>query len=491
MMGEKGTKGPMFFYVTLEELVPKDHFLRSVLEVVNFSFIHGKVKHLYSHTGKPSVDPVVLVKIMLIGYLYGIVSERRLMQEIQVNLAYRYFIGYSLEEDIPDHSTLSRNRNERFKDSTFQEIFDEIVRQCKAYGLVSGEDITIDSTTVEADASLDSLVPRKVHLAPDEYIRQVTKENPVKEESSKEETPNKNGTPKKTKLSNKDHVSKTDPDASIIRKPGKKTMLAYSDHLSVDARQRIIVGVTATASDVSDDKPMISMIKRQNKKFGFKTQRVAADKKYGTGKNLKELTDMGIEPYVPVQKHVNKKGLFDQDKFSYDCQEDVFTCPEGKSLKFFRYGKTKETKRYRAQAEDCLDCPQRSKCTTSENGRMVNRNIYQDLIDEAKARMKTPKGTRAAKKRMTTSETINAEAKNSHGLSRCRYRGLDKARIQFLMTAAAQNIKRMVQAVMRQREKAQAIATCGYENAIAYSSKVIITALFSKLFNYQGAVVTC
>jgi len=487
MMGKKGTKEPMFFYVTLEDLVPQDHFLRKVAEVVDFSFVRNKVKHLYSHTGKPSVDPVVLIKIMLIGYLYGIVSERRLMQEIQVNLAYRYFIGYTMEEDIPDHSTLSRNRNERFKDSTFQELFDEIVFQCQKYGLVSGEDISFDSTLVEANASLDSLEPRMVHLRPDEYIKKVTEENPVDHDSSEKEGPNKKNNSKRAKLSNKDHVSKTDPDASIIRKPGKKTKLAYSDHLSVDTKERIITGVMATPADVSDDKPLIPMLKRQSKKFGFKPQKVSADKKYGTGRNFKKLTDMGTEAFIPVQKYTNKKGLFDQDKFGYSPKEDVFICPEGKKLKFFRYGKTKETKRYRAENTDCLTCPQRPECTTSKNGRMVNRSIYQELIDEAKNRMDTPKGKRAAKKRMTTSETINAEAKTYHGLSRCRYRGQEKAQIQFLMTATAQNIKRMVQAVMRERERAQAIAMESYETVIASASKVI-KAFCPKIFNYQGAV---
>jgi len=487
MMGKKGTEGPMFFYVTLEELVPQDHFLRSVLEVVDFSFIHSKVKHLYSHTGKPSVDPVVLLKIMLIGYLYGIVSERRLMQEIQVNLAYRYFIGYSLEEDIPDHSTLSRNRNERFKDSTFQEIFDEIVFQCKAYGLIQADDITFDSTTVEANASLDSLEPRKVDLRPDEYIKKVTEENPVENNDLEKEIPNKKDNKKKTKLSNKDHVSKTDPDAAIIKKPGKKSMLAYSNHLSVDTKERIITGVMATPADVSDDKPLIPMLKRQSEKFGLKPQKIIADKKYGTGKNFKKLADMGHEAFIPVQKHSNKKGLFDQDKFSFDPKEDIFICPEGKSLKFFRYGKTKETKRYKAESSDCLSCPKRSKCTTSKNGRMVDRSIHQDLINEAKDRMKTPRGRLAAKKRMTTSETINAEAKTCHGLLRCRYRGQDKAQIQFLMTAAAQNIKRMVQAVMRRKAKAEAMAMEGHEKTIAFFVK-IRKAFCPTIFDYQGAI---
>lgn len=486
MMGKKETKEPMFFYVILEDLVPQNHFLRKVLEIVDLSFIRDKVKHFYSSTGKPSIDPVVLIKIMLIGYLYGIISERRLMEEIQVNLAYRYFIGYSLEEGIPDHSTLSRNRNERFKDSTFQEIFDEIVFQCQKYGLLSGENIAFDSTVVEANASLDSLEKRKVYLKPKEYIRKVKEENPVAEDIPKEETPKKKDSSKK-KLSNKDYVSRTDSEAAIIRKPGKKTMLAYSDHLSVDSQERIITGVLATPADVSDNKPLVSMIERQREKFGFRPRKVSADKKYAAGKNFKELAEMGIEAFIPVQKHVNKKGLFGQEKFSYNSKEDVFACPQGKKLKFFRYGKTKETKRYKAEGSDCLTCSLKAKCTTAKNGRMVDRNIYQDLIDEAKKRMETPQGRLSAKMRMTCSETINAEAKTYHGLSRCRYRGQAKAQIQFLLTATAQNVKRMVNMVLKERAKAQAIVMNGYENVITPALKT--TKVFClRIFNCQGAV---
>ena len=487
MMGEKGTKGPMFCYVTLEQLVPQDHFLRSILDVVDFSFIRGKVKHLYSHTGQPSVDPVVLIKIMLIGYLYDITSERRLMQEIQVNLAYRYFIGYELEETIPDHSTLSKNRNQRFKDSTFQKIFDEIVSQCKAYGLIEGDEIAFDSTAVQANASLSSLEPRKVELRPDEYIKKVAQENPVEDDEDQKETSKSKDSKKKVKLTNKDHVSKTDPDCAITKKPGKGVMLAYSNHLGVDTKERIIVGVVATPSDVSDDKLLIPMLERASEKFGIEPKRIIADTKYGTAANFKELDDMGAEAFIPVQKYKNKKGLFDQDDFSFYPKEDVFICPEGKRLEFFRYGKTKDTRRYRAEKSDCLSCPQRCKCTTSKNGRMVDRNIHQDLMDKAKARMKTPRGKRAAKRRMTTSETINAEAKTCHGLTRCRYRGQDNAQKQFLMTALTQNIKRMVQAVLRQRAKAEEMAMEIHEKTVAFIAQ-IHKALRPSILDYQGAI---
>ena len=183
MLGENQRKEPMFYYVRMNEIIPENHLLRLIDKHIKFNFIRDKVKHLYSHTGRPSIDPEILLRMLLIGYLYGIISERRLCEEVKMHIGYRWFIGLNLEDKIPDHSTFSKNRHERFTENdTFQDIFDEIVRQCIEKGFVNGNHLTVDSTHIKANASFRSLEPIVVDMKPKEYIEKVERENPVTEE---------------------------------------------------------------------------------------------------------------------------------------------------------------------------------------------------------------------------------------------------------------------------------------------------------------------
>lgn len=182
MLGEKQREEPMFYYVRMEDIVPEDHLLRLIDRHIDFSFIRNKVKHLYSHTGRPSIDPEVLLRMLLIGYLYGVTSERRLCEEVKMHIGYRWFVGLTLEDRVPDHSTFSKNRHDRFsEDDIFQEIFDEIVNQCIDKGLLTGKHLTVDSTYIKANASFRSLEPIVVEMNSKEYIDRLEKENPVED----------------------------------------------------------------------------------------------------------------------------------------------------------------------------------------------------------------------------------------------------------------------------------------------------------------------
>ena len=210
MLGESQRKEPMFYYVRMEEMIPENHLLRLVDKHIDLSFIRTKVKHLYSHTGRPSVDPEILLRMLVIGYLYGITSERRLCEEVKMHIGYRWFVGLNLEEKVPDHSTFSKNRHERFSESdVFQNIFDEIVQQCINKGLLTGKHLIVDSTYIRANASFKSLEPIVVEMRPTEYIEKLEEENPVQERPWE---PGEDYPHRGKKISNDTYRSKTDPD---------------------------------------------------------------------------------------------------------------------------------------------------------------------------------------------------------------------------------------------------------------------------------------
>ena len=240
MLGEKQRSEPMFYYIKLDDLIPEDHLLRLIHKYVDFSFIRDRVKHLYSHTGRPSIDPEVLLRMLLIGYLYGIRSERRLCDEVKMHLGYRWFVGLSLQDKVPDHSTFSKNRHERFvENDLFQHIFDEIISQCISHRFIEGKHLTVDATNIEADASFKSLEPIVVELKPKEYIEVLEKENPIDDTPYE---PGKDYPLKGQKVSNDTHRSQTDPDAKLSRKSsGAATQLCHSATYIMDNKSRIIL----------------------------------------------------------------------------------------------------------------------------------------------------------------------------------------------------------------------------------------------------------
>ncbi len=273
MLNRNKNRQMKMYFVTMEELMPQEHFLRDLEMAIDFSFIYDKVEHLYSNTGRPSVDPVVLVKMLLIGYLYGIESERKLEQEIQVNIAYRWFLGIEFDEPVPDHSTISQLRRRKFGSSTlFQDIFDEIIRKCMEEGLVSGKLLLTDSTHIRANA--DSTKREKIEVldTPSEYMQKLDREayetGLIKEPVTY---------PEKTKEVT---VSTTDPESGLLNRPGKPNAFCYLNHQTCDADNGIITDVFVTPGNESDCVPHTKRIKHQIEKFGFKPEAVCADGGY-------------------------------------------------------------------------------------------------------------------------------------------------------------------------------------------------------------------
>ena len=416
MLTEKDGNEPMFIYKTLAQLVPKDHFLRKIKKVLDLSFVRESVKELYSKDkGRPSIDPVVAIKIWLIGYLYGISSERRLMQDIAVNLAYRWFIGYNLEQEVPDHSSLTRIRD-RFGLEKFQEIFDEVLRQCREKGLITGEHLNVDATLVRADASKESMKPIE------EFAREVWDKNPSREKQSKKESVEKDHLKKGQKLSNKTHRSTSDPDATLMKKTSKaEAHLSYHCHMVVESGSRFITRVMTTTGAQVEGQLLPEIIREQKEKYGFKVEDVAADKGYSSTENYAELEKMGVKAYIPVgrKRDPAKKKGYGPEKFKYDPETHELTCPAGKKLHARPTQKHKYSINFGSRVPDCRGCRLKKKCGITKAGyKVIQSNIRQDLKDDADERCWTRYGWKRATERRTTVETVFGQGKTQHLLRR-------------------------------------------------------------------------
>ena len=444
MLGEHEKTEPLFYYMKIDDLVPEDHLLRLVDRYVDFGFVKDRVKHLYSHTGRPSIDPEVLVRMLLIGYLYGIVSERRLCGEVKMHLGYRWFVGLALDDPVPDHSTFSHNRHERFNESRlFQDLFDEIVHQCMAHGLVQGEHLTVDATHIKANASFKSLDPVVVELKPKEYIEKLAKESPVTE---KPWGPGDDYPHRGEKINNDTHRSSTDPDARLARKTASgSTMLCHAATYVMDNPSRIILGVDAGKPDKKTESTLaLQQIRRIRWCHRLKPTSVGGDKLYGNGSFLHGLFTDGITPHVPMvdYRSQNDRGIYPITEFRFDQDKNVFLCPEGKELTYWGFHRQSNQQVYRARSKDCGICSRKQACTR-DRARSVSYHLYDDALKRAR-HLNTTKAYRVSQRMRKRIEELFGEAKEFMGLRRAKFRGVRFVREQVLMTATAQNIKRMV-----------------------------------------------
>ena len=307
--------------VTLESLMPQEHFLRRLDSLMDFSFIYQRVESLYSRRGRPSIDPVVVVKMLLLGYLYGIDSERRLEQEVRVNIAYRWFLGIDLDEPVPDHSTFSQLRRRKFNGAAlFEELFDEVVRKCIEHGLIDGKLLLTDSTHVRANARNDVLERVAVEAEPSAYLQRLN------EQAVKDGVYPKHR--KEKKKAYKELVkSPADPDAGFMKRTGKPLGFYYLSHQTCDARHGLITDVHTTPGNVPDSTVHSERIKRQIAVFGFKPEAVCADSAYDSSEIHKDMLDMGIRTYIP-KRNLPKpaSGVFSEADFIYDRESDTLTC---------------------------------------------------------------------------------------------------------------------------------------------------------------------
>ena len=463
MIGEKNKEERLFYYLRPEDLIPEDHILRLIGRHVEFSFVRERVKDLYSHTGRPSVDPEVMMRMLLVGYLFGISSERRLCDEVQMHVGYRWFVGLSLQDKVPDHSTFSKNRHGRFRESgLYQEMFDEIVRQCVEKGLVSGKHLTVDSTLVKANASFRTMEPIVVKLHPRQYLEQVEKENP-QEGDKKDDEPwePKGDLPYRgAKLSNQTHRSRVDSDARITRKSNfSETYLGYSVSYLMDNRSRIILGADQNRpSRRADAETALALTRKARWVYKLKPKTVGADKGYATGQFVHELLEEKVLPHVPVMdtRGQHEQGIYPLERFRYDAEQNRFICPQGKTLRYWGVHRHSKQHVYRASPKDCGQCPVKRQCTRASY-RSLSYHIYESALEVARKLSKTP-GYRISQMMRKRVEELFGEAKEYMGLRRMKFRRAVYVREQVLLTAMAQNMKRMVRLLSRRGPKVEASA---------------------------------
>lgn len=434
--------------VFIDQLVPGDHLLRKIDQYIDFSFIYDLTKDLYClHNGRPGIDPVVLFKMIFIGYLYGIRSERQLVKEIEVNVAYRWFLGYSLTEKIPDASTISQNRRRRFNGTTvFQAIFDHTVEQAIAHHLVTGKVLYSDSTHLKANANKRKLEKVEVEVTPKDYLNQLNKAV-QKERLNHHKKPLKCRVKKvETKMIKQ---STTDPESGYMMRDGKPEGFHYLDHRTVDGKYNMITDVYVTPGNINDVEPYLARLDRQKERFGFQIKYVGLDAGYFTSALCMGIAERGIQSVIAYRRSPHVKGKYTKNKFVYDETQDCYTCPSGESLTY------KTTTRegyseYVCTQEKCSLCPLKEKCLTDRmTFKTVRRHVWEGYKEQNKAFLKTEKGKAIYKRRKETIERSFADSKNLHGLRYCRMRGISKVSEQCLLTAAVQNMKKIVNLLSR------------------------------------------
>lgn len=429
-------------FVSIDELVPQDHLLRKVDKHIDFSFIHALVKDLYCpDNGRPALDPTLLFKLLLLGYLFGVRSERQLMREVQVNVAYRWFLGLNLTDKVPDASTLSQNRRRQFNDSpVYQQIFDEIVFQAIRRKLVSGDVLYTDSTHLKANANKGKWAKARAVSERQAYMDELDRaieEDRLAHGKKPLRSPSKPAEPREIKQST------TDPDSGYMTRDNKPQGFFYLDHRTVDSKANIITDVHVTAGNVHDAAPYLERLARQKARFGFKVTHVGLDAGYHVTPISKGLEDQQIKAVFGYRRPTHRKGYLYKRDFLYDQKADQYLCPQGQAL-IYRTTSREGYRHYQSDPNRCRRCPQLSHCTANaKQQKTITRHVWEDSRERQDAHRLTEWGKKIYKRRKETVERSFADAKELHQYRYARYRGRSKVQAQCLLTAAAQNIKKI------------------------------------------------
>jgi transposase len=457
MMGRREDRQGQFLYeFNLDEVVPPDHLVRKIDGVLDLGWVHKELAPYYSHTGRPSIDPVLMIRMLIVGYVFAIRSERRICAEVQVNLAYRWYCRLSVEDKIPDHSVFSRARHERFRESdALRRVFERVVGLCIAAGLVGGEAFSIDASLIKADVDKKKRAPgdqpikwptpEEASHAVREYLAALDAARRDEESGGGDGGGSSNrgdGKPPK-------EISLTDPQAAWVARKGVDPFFAYDANYLIDNRFGIILDADGTRANRTDEIAIAeTMLARVERRFDLKPERLAGDTAYGAAKLLKWLWDRGITPHVPVwDKSARSDGKFSRADFAFDKERNVYTCPAGAELTHSGIVDQGRILPYRASTNDCSICELKPKCTTAP-ARKVSRDIDEDVREHVRALANTEAFQLSCRERKKV-EVRFAHMKRILKLDRLRLRGLSGARDEVLLTATAQNLRRLVKLVCR------------------------------------------
>jgi len=442
-MGQQvGEQKQLFYSFNLDHHVPSDHLLRGTDQFLDLSELRAHLVSFYSHTGRPSIDPQLLIRMLIVGYCFGIRSERRLCEEVHLNLAYRWFCRLGLEDQVPDHSTFCKNRHGRFRDSdTLRFVFEQVLERCVREGLVGGEGFAIDASLVKADANRQRGVPG----ATADWSNRQSISRPVREYlAALDQSEVEKSTPK--------NISLTDPAAQWSAAWGP-AFYAYSANYLIDIAAGIVVDVEATPAHKADEiNATKKMLERVEDRFDLKPDRLIGDTNYGTAAILGWMVDeKHIEPHVPVwDKTQRDDETLSSSDFRWDSRADEYCCPQGHALRSqwraFRNPRNHVTKAdtiiYRSSQSDCATCPMKTRCCPNTPTRKIARSVHESARDVARNVAKTRAYKQSRKDRKKV-EMLFAHLKRILKLDRLRLRGPNGARDEFLLAATAQNLRRM------------------------------------------------
>ena len=444
-----------YHLVTIEDLVPENHLLRKIEAALDLSFVYGETAHLYNRKyGRPAIDPVVLVKYLLLGYLYGIPSERQIEERCRDSNAFRWYLGIDLDERVPDHSTISqlRRRKPAFR-KVFRQLFERVAQQCIDMGLASGRLVATDSTHVKARASLSSIYLAETAEEPGVYWDRLNRY----EEQAGEYLTQKTGRQKKkrTKILKRKpkhphkRVSRTDPDAGWLNRANKPHGMYYLSHQTLDTDHGIILDVAVTAGDASDKAPYLEQMERVMQLLPV--QNATADSAYDFGLAHQVLGEHGVSFLVrPMASGAHPSVEFNREQFQYDRDNDCFRCPNGKELALTRVSRNAGSSLhwvYSARQADCQSCPMKERClnkSLEDQSRRLTRSVFEDAAQKNLSRVDLPEYQQALRLRQIWCEGTFAIQKWSHNLTRVLRRGLEAAEDHCLLSAVSLNLKRMI-----------------------------------------------
>ena len=444
MMGRLNRdQGQLFYCFNLEQVVPEDHQVRRIAGVLDLSWAYDELASNYSRLGRPSIDPVLMIRMLIVGYVFAIRSERALCREVQVNLAYRWFCGLGLEDKVPDHSVFSRARNERFRDhDIFRQVFERVVAACISAGLVGGEGFAVDASLIEADANKSRSIPGsewKKEIDPTQVSRAVKEYLATLDDAAYGAATTV--TPK--------FVSPSDPAAQWTGAMKSAAFFAYANNYLIDVKCGIIMDVEASrAIRQAEVGASRTMIERTAACFGIKPERLVGDTAYGSAPKLDWLVnEQKIAPYIPViDKSKREDGTFSREDFVYDEVKDVYTCPAGKTLTTTGYICTDHGIRYLASVPECRACPLKAKCCPNMPARRVIRDVNEAARDVARDLAKTEAFAHSRRDRKKV-EMLFAHLKRILRLDRLRLRGPSGAQFEFTLAAIAQNLRRLAKII--------------------------------------------
>ena len=492
MMGRQQRVQRKLFYtkLNLDQRIRKDHILRKVNTYIDFDFIYNEVKDQYGIKGNVSIPPPVILKMMFLLIFYNIRSERELVLTIPERLDWLWFLDYDLDDDIPNHSVLSKARV-RWGSGAFKTFFENIVWQCVQAGLVDGSKLFMDSSMVQADASNNSVVNKeslKRYLNKGYQVLEARLEEEQRFSDSDDEP--------KSGSANRKYISTTDPDASVTRRGKGRSKLQYQIHRGVDKKCEVITATEVTPGEVHEAHRLESLIDSHQNNTGRIVETAVADSKYGTIENYLSCQDRGINAHINSLEQTQKgsgtkKGIFPKEAFLYDADNDVFICPDGQTLKRRKYFKKRKHYEYIASASTCNNCQLKEKCTKAKSGRTLKRHVRQNDLDFMVDQANSQEAKRDIRIRQHLMERSFARG-TRYGYKRARWRRLWRVQIQEYLTSTIQNIIIIVRHI---KEPAPAqgmvLAKPGYPKAylrlqeLFFIFKEVITDSINYLFEFR------